>query len=221
MAYLKCSYCGIFVDVHFRNCPQCGNRLYDDTRKKSHGGGIAAVVLLVFLAVVGFFALQAYKMYQERAYEEKLRTAVYEIVMSAAESEEAGDLLHVVWYNYAYNISDPETDKYTRRDNGTGPFYEDINDVIDALFADPEYAADRNEIVDSQYDLANLMRELSDPPEKYKDDFSNLRILYSAYVEFSDIVLNPRGNYQMFTLKYNEAREKVLNSYYPLSMYMG
>ncbi len=222
MAYLRCSYCGTFVDEQFQVCPQCGSRLTDDRPKKKRGGAaIVWIVILVFLAAVGFFGLRAYRAYQEQAYEEKLGTAVYEIAMSAIDTEEAGNLLHSVWYNCIFQVKDPETDKYTRRNGGTGSFYEDFNDAIDVLYADPDYSAKMEGIMDSQYDLAQLMRELSDPPEKYKRDYEDLRTLYTAYVEFANIVTNPQGNLQSFTDKFNAADEKVVNCFYPLSMYVN
>lgn len=222
MAYLRCTYCGNFVDEQFKTCPQCGSRLYDHTRKKSSGGAaIVWIVILVFLAAVVFFGLRAYKAYQEQEYEVKLGNAVYEIVMSAAEIEEAGTRLHGVWYNWVNEVKDPETDRFTRRDNGTGAFYDDINDVIALLNEDPDYSAAMEGIIDSQYDVARLMHELTDPPEKYKADYEDLRQLYSAYIEFSNIVLNPQGNLQAYTDKFNAADEKVAACFYPLSVYLN
>ena len=148
-----------------------------------------------------------------------MRRTVYEIAMSAVDTEEAGNLLHSVWYNCIFEVKDPETDKYTRRNNGKGSFYEDFNDAISVLYADPDYSAKLEGIMDSQYDLAQLMRELSDPPEKYKRDYEDLRQFYTAYVEFTTLVTNPQGNLQSFTEKFTAADEKIINCFYPLSMY--
>lgn len=222
MAYLKCSCCGTFVDEQYQSCPQCGKRLYDHTQKKKSGGAVIVwLVVFVFLAAVGFFGMRAYKAYQEQAYEEKLRNAVYEITMSAVEAEEAGNLLHAVWYNSIFEIEDPETDKYTRKSKGTGPFYTDFNNALLALSVDADYSATLEGIEESRSDLAQLMRELSDPPEKYRTDYEDLRKLYSAYYRLSAIVIDQNGSLQSFTDDFNAADTSLADCLYPLTIYLN
>ena len=48
------------------------------------------------------------------------------------------------------------------------------------------------------------MKELNNPPPKYKEAYKNLIVFYNEYIDFSNIVINPEGSLQSFTEKFNE-----------------
>lgn len=48
-------------------------------------------------------------------YQQKLNSIIYIIIDSGAEAEECGNLIHSVWYNAIFYVSNTDTDKYTKR----------------------------------------------------------------------------------------------------------
>ena len=57
------------------------------------------------------------------------------------------------------------------------------------------------------------MKELNNPPPKYKEAYKNLIVFYNEYIDFSNIVINPEGSLQSFTEKFNEKDGSFVNSY--------
>ena len=149
-----------------------------------------------------------------------MKNAYVEIVNGAAEAENAGNLIHSVWYNSIFEIDDAETNKYTRQTAGEGPFFSDFNDALAVLFEDDSFKADMASLNDNLINTTQLMKELNNPPKKYSDDFAALKSLYGAYNELLFIVLNPSGSLQSFTERYNEADEDCANKVFPL-MYLA
>ncbi len=219
MALLKCSNCGALVDDSNNYCPQCGAPLYDQTKKKQRKSvwGVILALLMVVLLIGGFFVKREIDSYN---YAENMRNVYLEMMTSAADAENAGNLIHSVWYNSIFEIDDAETNKYTRQSGGEGPFFSDFNDALSLLMEDYSFQLNMASLSASQFHVAQLMKELNDPPKKYSEDYTSLKKLYGAYNELLTIVLNPSGSLQSFTENYNEADENLADYAFPL-MYLA
>ncbi len=120
MPLWECPNCGEWVDGTNKYCTKCGAPLFAQEKKKSK-----KYIWLILLAVVligGYFLKREYDNYQ---YSVNIRDAYYEMLDGAQQAENAGGLIHSVWYNSIFKIDDTETNKYTRQAGGTGQFYSD------------------------------------------------------------------------------------------------
>ena len=217
MALIQCPNCGALIEESNKYCPRCGVPLNEPTKRKRSKKAIWLILLAVLL-IGGFFIKREFDSYR---YSENLQNAVIEVMNSAVDAEKAGGLIHSVWYNSIFQIDDAETDKYTKRAAGDGPFFDDFNDALGVLFSDQSFQADLAALSESQSNVAQLMRELNNPPQKYQEDYSALKELYSAYVELVTLVINPSGTLESFTERFNDADQNVVECYYPLSFYFS
>ncbi len=215
MAYIKCSNCDCFVEEGPSFCPECGNRLeYTSSRrakKRSPIGWIITLVIIAALAVVGKWQYDVYQ------YGINLHNSVYYIMESAGHLEDAGIQFLSVWNNSVFEIQDDETDMYTRDE--TGVFYSDFNDALDLLISDKDYQQTIRQAEDTRSEASELMGKLTNPPHRYEEAYRNVKILYSDYMAFYNIVVNPSGNFSSYSDKFEQARDKLLEAYYSVSMY--
>jgi len=65
-----------------------------------------------------------------------------------------------------------------------------------------------------------MMKELTNPPKKYQEAYIILKDFYDAYLELTNLVLNPTGSLQTFTDDFNEADSKVANALKKISIYI-
>ncbi len=75
-------------------------------------------------------------------------------------------------------------------------------------------------LTENQMRVTQLMKELSDPPEKYREQYYDLKNLYGAYNELVLLVLNPTGTLNSFTDDFNEA-DKNCADYVVSCMYLA
>ena len=167
--------------------------IYTKKASKNKMPIVFAIVLLA-VAICGYFGVNKYKSY---VYQQKLNSIIYIIIDSGAEAEECGNLIHNVWYNTIFYVSNTDTDKYTKTN---GCFNDDFNDSLDNLYK-------------SKYFTKKF-------PPKYKEAYKNLLVLYNEYIDFSNIVINPEGSLQSFTDKFNEKDESFVNSYDKMKLYI-
>ena len=150
-------------------------------------------------------------------YSENISTVSAAILSSAIQTEEAGNLIHDVWYNCIFEENDPETNEYTRPN---GYYLDDFNDPLANLFSDETFSQQLSSIKNDQETVTDLMRKMSDPPEEFEDAYEALRELFDAYTEFTNLVINPSGNLQTFTSNFNDADSALLNCYNAMSLYI-
>ena len=215
MPFRECSNCGALVDDSNNYCPKCGAPLYAQEKKKSK-----KYIWLILLAVVligGYFLKREYDSYK---YSVNIRDAYIEMATGASDAEAAGGLIHSVWYNSIFQIDDAETNKFTRQSDGTGSFYNDFNDALNLLMEDRSFQLDMLALTENQARVTQLMKELSDPPEKYREQYYDLKNLYGSYNELVLLVLNPTGTLNSFTDDFNEA-DKNCADYVVSCMYLA
>lgn len=180
--------------------------------------GIAAVVLAIVAIVAVAISSVSSKRAQEQ-YLQNLKTAADTMLEGAADAEKAGTLIHSVWYNTIYEKRDVSTDKYTRKSNGGGAFYDDFNDALSNLFSDSSFRSRVQNIKANRDKVAELMKRLKNPPAEYKEAYDALRELYDAYYELTDCAVNPTGSLTTFTAAFNEADTSTAKYYKAMQIY--
>ncbi len=152
-----------------------------------------------------------------REYSEKLKRTRNTMYTGAVKSEEAGNLIKQVWYNSIFEEENPETDRFTKP-NGT--FVEDFNDALDNLFADSEFHDVIFGINLNQKQVNALMQELTDPPEQFEEAYQELKKLHEAYLELTNLVMNPTGSLKTFSQEFSDADTKTATCLKKMDVYI-
>lgn len=94
---------------------------------------IIVAVILIFAIIASAISFTYYKKQKTiEDYQSNLSLATSTMLNSAVKAEDAGNLIHDVWYNTIYEKSDSRTNKYTySSDYG---FNSDFNTSLNALF---------------------------------------------------------------------------------------
>ena len=197
---VACANCGCPVD----NTTNSTEQVEDNKKKKGKKGII--ILFLVLFVIIAIGVLVGVK-YQTFKYENNLKTTIYLIVDNAVEIEESGNLIHDVWYNSILEEDDSKTDKYTK--NEFGEFYDDFNDSLSNLYSDSDFSSNIYSIKEDHEEIISNMKDLTNPPNKYKEAYSTMKTLYDDYIVFYNVVINPKGSILDFTEDFNEADEKL------------
>lgn len=230
MPKVKCKECGEELAADEVVCHKCGCPTQIESQVEKSNGRInikkILIILIALLALVGVLftvksskekarvkAEEAKRLEELKKYERSLSTITEILLDTATRAEEAGGLIHDVWYNTIYDKSDPKTDKYTRG-------HSDFNDSLQALFNSDEFISDLIYIMESQTTVKNTMKELKNPPEEYEEAYLALKDLYEAFFELTNLVTDPSGNLQTFTSDFNEADSAVSKYYETMCIYI-
>ena len=236
-----CEECGAEIPQGADSCPNCGCPVpvdgeenteapqkveltsvkipkLDQRKKKIVVGSIIGVIVLIAaISLIISQMRQATAAQLSADYSENISTVSAAILSSAIQTEEAGNLIHDVWYNCIFEENDPETNEYTRPN---GYYLDDFNDALANLFSDETFSQQLSSIKNDQETVTDLMRKMSDPPEEFEDAYEALRELFDAYTEFTNLVINPSGNLQTFTSNFNDADSALPNCYNAMSLYI-
>ena len=236
-----CEECGAEIPQGADSCPNCGCPVpvdgeenteapqkveltsvkipkLDQRKKKIVVGSIIGVIVLIAaISLIISQMRQATAAQLSADYSENISTVSAAILSSAIQTEEAGNLIHDVWYNCIFEENDPETNEYTLPN---GYYLDDFNDALANLFSDETFSQQLSSIKNDQETVTDLMRKMSDPPEEFEDAYEALRELFDAYTEFTNLVINPSGNLQTFTSNFNDADSALLNCYNAMSLYI-
>lgn len=136
----------------------------------------------------------------------------------ATDAEEAGELIHDVWYNTIFEQSDSKTDKYTINTNGY--FYDDFNDSLSNLYNDTDFSEKVSSIKNNKRDVINIMRELTNPPTEYKEAYESLKKCYDEYISLTNMIISPNGTLTSFTDEYNKLDSALAKDIESLSVYI-
>ena len=179
---------------------------------------IVLAILLIIGGVAGFFIVRNIldnKSQQE--YMDNMTTASSKMLAGAAKAESTGGMIHDVWYNTIHEVDDKKTDKYTKSGK---KFNDDFNTSLALYMISDEYTKASKEIKDNQNEVQNLMKELINPPEKYKEAYNALKNYYDAYLKLTNCAINPTGNLSSYTSEFNNADTATLNCYNAMKMYL-
>ena len=174
--------------------------------------GIAVVIIIV--AVFGIQGMQKIKAERlSSEYAANLEDITNTMINGAADAENCGNLISSVWRKSIFKIEDSSTDKYTRKVNGTGDFYDNFDDALSNLYNDSDFQNDISNIKENQKTVTTLMKKMKKPPEEWKDSYEDLKDYYDAYMDLTNLVINPSGSLIQFTSNFNSADTDVANYY--------
>ena len=229
----KCLECGEVLPENAMNCPYCGCPVELKEEKKHRKLNlkivisVIVIIIALIVAVVTMSNIQQKKKAAEEAeqakkeqemladYQTNLTSAVVTMFEGSGTAENAGSLIHDVWYDAIYgNYYETNTTKYVKGCS-------DFNDALSKLFSDSEFQTKISNIKDNQDTVMGLMKNLQNPPEEYKEAYANVKELYDAYVELTNLVVNPTGSLSSYTETYNSADSNLANKFEAIQMYIN
>ncbi|MCM1541995.1 MAG: hypothetical protein NC121_12140 [Blautia sp.] len=178
-----------------------------EKRNRSHAKKRGVTVIFVLILVV-VAAVCGVWYYQEKKAERRIQEysenydAVISLMLQGAD--EAGaccSFIDQVWYNAIYERNNRDTDRYTRLD---GYYVSDFNVALDNLFADVEFIARIDNIIDNQGKVGAIIRKLKDPPEEFVNSFQPVSKLYDVYLLLTDMAISPSGSLNTFSEDFNK-----------------
>ena len=214
MGLTTCPKCEETISEKATVCPRCNSAVKQ--KQKKHKGTIISIIVfaLIVVSVLGIGISQKAK---ELTFYSNMETVSFTMLDGATKAEDAGNLIKSVWYNAIFEERNSETDKYTMKN---GKFVDDFNDALSELFADENFSNSISEIVTNQSEAANLVKQLKEPPKKYEEAYSVLKIYYDNYMEMTKIVINPTGSLNAFSEDLNTYDNNTVDSYEKMKLYL-
>lgn len=244
---IVCKECGTEITPDMGVCPNCGCPIekeeFESTEKESsdvqavevrkiniqvdESGkqkvkkiGIIAILAVVAL-VVAFFGYRVYQSQKveeaKQQYQSNLKLATTTMLNGGSMAEDAGGLIHDVWYDTIYENDRASTRKYTM--SSSYSFNDDFNTSLMKLMIDDDFSKTLDDIRGNQNSVRQYMKDLKNPPEGYEDAYNDLKTLYDWYTKLTEIAVNPSGNLNSYTSNYNEADQGFANAYKTMQMY--
>ncbi len=218
--YSYCLNCGCPVD--FNNDEQSNilqNEIKNTNPAKKAKGKRYLIIVSVVLVIAILSSCILLKKQMTVNYNENLSSISLLMIEGAADAESIGNLIYSVWYNTIYEKYDSQTDKYTLDSSGR-KFNDDFNDSLSNLFSDTAYNEQIESLKNNQNSVTSMMKKLTNPPKKYQEAYTVLKEYYDAYLEFTNLVINPTGSLSTFTNNFHNADSKVVNAYNSMKIYI-
>ncbi len=174
---------------------------------------IAAAVILAAVGVI--WRINDTKL---RQYADTMVQTAYVMIEGADEAVSCSNLILQVWQNAIYHTENDTTDPYTRPD---GQFVEDFNDALSALLTDTNFYVRQVALVENRVTVQSGMRDLKDPPAKYREEYTALCDLYDDYIVIVSMALNPQGSLKTYSEEYYEASKAAYESCVKINLYFG
>lgn len=174
---------------------------------------LAAVVILAAVGVM--WQINDTKLKQ---YADTMAQTAYSMMTGTDEANSCGSLIVQVWQNAIYHTENDTTDPYTRPD---GQFVEDFNDALRNLLTDFEFSARQALLAENRATVQSGMRELKDPPSKYREEYAALCDLYDDYIAVVNLALNPQGSLTSYSEEYHAASKAAYESCVRINLYFG
>lgn len=178
----------------------------------------AGIILLVLIiAVIGGRQI-ASNTAQKRGekYVESLQDTALTMLQGAGDAEDCGNLIYKVWRNAIYEENDTETDIYTKKN---GMFVSDFNDALNSLFYTPSFEKKISGIKENQSTVKSMMKDMKNPPEEYEDAYDALSELYDAYLEFTNLVIDPNGSLRTYSDDFTDVDNRAAKCFNTVEMY--
>ena len=242
-----CEECGTEITPDMEVCPNCGcpieksgtestdkepsdvqavevrkiNIQVDESGKqKVKKIGVIAILAIVAL-VVALFGYRAYQTQKEdkakQQYQSDLKAATTTMLTGGTIAEDAGGLIHDVWYDTIYENDRASTRKYTKKSSYS--FNDDFNTSLMKLMFDDDFSKKLDEIKGNQDSVRQYMKDLKNPPEGCEDAYGDLKTLYDWYTKLTELAVNPSGNLNSYTSSFNEADQGFANAYKTMQMH--
>ena len=214
---IMCEDCKKEYNISMRTCPNCGCPNTTVKRKKKKHKGVIISIIVFALIVVSALGIGILQKAKELKYYSNIETVCFTMIDGVAKAENAGNLIKSVWYNAIFEERNSETDKYTMKN---GKFVDDFNDALSELFADENFSNSISEIEANQSEVTNLMKQLKEPPKKYEEAYSVLKVYYDNYLKMTKIVISPTGSLNTFSEDFNPYDDNTVNSYEKMKLYL-
>ena len=232
---LMCPECGKELEKGTNTCSFCGcpigeqlqkvevTKIALDKKKIIIMISVVIGIIAILLIALGINKQQNEK--NKKKYLSNLSEVTTTMFSGASEAEDAGGLIHDVWYNTIYKKRDDTTDKYTLINNeessySYNTFYSDFNNSLSNLFNDPSFQIKIAIVKENQESTQELMRKLKEVPEGYQEAYEAVNTLYDSYLELTNLVINPTGSLSSYTEKFNEADSNVVKYYKSMQVYI-
>lgn len=154
---------------------------------------------------------------EAKDYQSQYNDLVYSMLDDAVLAENIGNLIISVWHNAIWEVSDVETDKYTKVNS---VIVSDFNDALMNLFNDAEYSRNLSTLSDNQWQVKEKMKKMLNPPEGYENAFKALESMYNSYISFTNIVLRCEGSLESFSNDFGDADETLNEQYHGAELYV-
>lgn len=229
-----CRECGSELRSDYSFCLNCGCPLDTKSNKSSQPQQIEVInikpskttkkkrktiIICIILVIAILTSVALSQKIKTKNYSETLSSISTLMIEGTTSAEEAGKLIHDVWYNTIFEEFDSLTDEFTMDSDGY-KFYDDFNEALSNLFNDYSFSKKLDSIKENLVSVNSMMKELNNPPKKYQEAYIILKDFYDAYLELTNLVLNPTGSLQTFTDDFNEADSKVANALKKISIYI-
>lgn len=218
----ECSYCGCPIEKEkekvaaLQQVEVAGVKVTKKTKNI-----IVMVAIILGLCVVG---CGGYKIYfdkkSEREHVEAYNTYIDNLTFSqicmlagGSDAESLCNLTLRVWGNSIYKEKDSETDRFTRKDNGKGVFYDDFDDALFNLYLDEDTSNTRKSIEENQKTVKQLIKDLQTVPEGLEKCYDTISDLYDAYNTLTELAVNPSGNYSGYSSNKATAVSEFMSLY--------
>lgn len=219
-----CEECGHEFSKMLAECPKCGCPVSNDdnlaeclksvsgkTSKRKGRKWIAVFLTAVLITVCG---VAAHNANQKNTYFNNMVYAVDAMLSGAVEAENAGGLIHDVWYNAIFDKNNDETYEYTAT-------AEDFNEALDNLFEDKDFQKKISGIIENQTEVAGYIVKLQNPPDEFAETSGEIKELYDYYLDITNAVIMPVGSLNSYTEDFNETDSSFATQYGKVVNYLS
>ncbi len=216
---IGCKECGKGYDSDLTACPNCGcpkpmdDQKYGRRKRKI----IITAIILIALLVISSIGFLIYKKHQEEEYSKNMQTISYTMIEGAQDARMSAGLIENVWRNAIYQERNTETDEFTMEN---GKFVDDFDSALSNLFEDKKFIKKLSKIEEDQEYVIDLMKKLKNPPKKYKEAYSVLKIYYDNYIKITNMALDPTGNLETFSEDLLDYETEIKNFYGKIKLYL-
>ena len=218
---IKCPDCQKEVSKNARVCPHCGCPISSKViPPKKHILIIVIVAILIITlgALISIVLINRKNQAEIKNYQKRLQSTTNLINESVTLTQKCGDLTLKVWSNAINKTNDDATDPYTLDSQieegatfeevweyiGKDHFY-DFNTALSNLYSDTNFSKDVKQIQTTQKQIEEEIKQLANPPEKYKQAYESAKEYYDAYLDLTILVTDTSGSLQTWSSNYNNA----------------
>ena len=198
---VKCVHCGLKVHEKIK-CNECGKLIDKDSKscpncgcpikKKTKKIYIIIISIILLILIIGLFIGINFVNKEKKIFNNNLKEVVDKINEGVSLSNECGLLIKNTLYN----------------------------NTLNNLLLNTEYNNKVNLIKNNQNEVNNLMKKINNPLDLFEDELDELEDYYDEYLEFSNLVINPRSNLVMFNRNFDEEYNDVMSEYNKLMRYI-